>query len=135
MNGWFIFCSYFKFLDWFGVSCYQKLAVANLAERGARMKCVGVLAEDHGLLHHHMPYLRHHVRYVCSPTNSINAWLLNACTSPVHALPVAVGTSLSPQVTTVPWRSTTDTATYPPVLPPQRYPCPSAAQSCVSHRR
>ena len=32
------------------------------------MKCVGVLAEDHSLLHLHMPHLQDHVRYTAPPT-------------------------------------------------------------------
>ena len=103
----FDFHSYFKFLDWFGLSCYQKLAVDSVAERGVRMKCVGVLSEDHSLLHLHMPYLQHHVRYT-SPTPPISHLHVS------HAiLGRWAGSSWRHPESTVLWRSTSNTAVRP----------------------
>ena len=51
-------------MDWYGLSCYEKLSVESEEERGARMKCVGVLAESYHSLGMHMGYLQQQVRCV-----------------------------------------------------------------------
>ena len=40
------------------------MAVDNVAERGARMKSVGILCAKYTSLHEHMPFLEEEVRWV-----------------------------------------------------------------------
>jgi hypothetical protein len=54
---------YFRYMDWYGLSCYQKLSVDSEEERGVRMKCVGVLAECYHNLGVHMEFLRRQVKH------------------------------------------------------------------------
>ena len=57
--------SYFKTKDGlYGLSCYERMAVDNVAERGARMKSVGILCAKYTSLHEHMPFLEEEVRWV-----------------------------------------------------------------------
>ena len=51
-------------MDWYGLSCFEKLSVKSEEERGVRMKCVGVLAESYHSLGMHMGYLQQQVRCV-----------------------------------------------------------------------
>ena len=54
---------YFKTRDGlYGLSCYERIAVDNVAERGARMKSVGILCAKYTSLHEHMPFLEEEVR-------------------------------------------------------------------------
>ncbi|XP_068722188.1 DENN domain-containing protein 11-like [Montipora capricornis] len=46
----------------YGLSCYERIAVDNVAERGARMKSVGILCARYTSLHEHMPFLEEEVR-------------------------------------------------------------------------
>ena len=55
-------CSYFKQNQLFGLSCYEKIPVANQEERGARMKSVGLLAVGYSDLHLHMEFLQRQAR-------------------------------------------------------------------------
>lgn len=48
----------------YGLSCYERIAVDNVAERGARMKSVGILCAKYTSLHEHMPFLEEEVRLV-----------------------------------------------------------------------
>ena len=48
----------------YGLSCYERIAVDNVAERGARMKSVGILCARYTSLHEHMPFLEEEVRWV-----------------------------------------------------------------------
>jgi hypothetical protein len=47
----------------YGLSCFEKIPVANQEERGARMKSVGLLAVGYSDLHLHMDFLQRQVRY------------------------------------------------------------------------
>lgn len=54
---------YFKTKDGlYGLSCFERIAVDNVAERGARMKSVGILCAKYTSLHEHMPFLEEEVR-------------------------------------------------------------------------
>ena len=54
---------YFKTRDGlYGLSCYERIAVDNVAERGARMKSVGILCAKYTSLHEHMSFLEEEVR-------------------------------------------------------------------------
>ena len=55
--------SYFKQNQLFGLSCFEKIPVASVEERGARMKSVGILAVGYSDLHFHMDFLQRQVRY------------------------------------------------------------------------
>lgn len=57
-------CSYFKINDYYGLSCYEKISVSSVQERGARMKSVGVLARTYRYLHIHREFLQRQVRYI-----------------------------------------------------------------------
>ncbi len=56
--------SYFKQNQLYGLSCFEKIPVANQEERGARMKSVGLLAVGYADLHLHMQFLQRQVRCV-----------------------------------------------------------------------
>ncbi|KAL5467702.1 hypothetical protein EMCRGX_G031965 [Ephydatia muelleri] len=53
---------YFKHNQLFGLSCFEKIAVANEAERGVRMKSVGLLAVGYSDLHTHQEFLQRQAR-------------------------------------------------------------------------
>lgn len=54
---------YFKTKDGlYGLSCFERIAVDSVAERGARMKSVGILCAKYTSLHEHMPFLEEEVR-------------------------------------------------------------------------
>lgn len=53
---------YFKQNQLFGLSCFEKIPVASVEERGARMKSVGILAVGYSDLHFHMDFLQRQVR-------------------------------------------------------------------------
>ena len=54
---------YFKTKDGlYGLSCFERIAVDNVAERGARMKSVGILCAKYTSLHEHMSFLEEEVR-------------------------------------------------------------------------
>ena len=55
--------SYFKHNQLFGLSCYEKLSVSNVEERGARMKSVGIIAVSYSNLHNHMEFLSQQAKY------------------------------------------------------------------------
>ena len=64
------FIRYFKTKDGlYGLSCFERIAVDNVAERGARMKSVGILCAKYTSLHEHMPFLEEEVRYPIFITN------------------------------------------------------------------
>ena len=66
------FIRYFKTKDGlYGLSCFERIAVDNVAERGARMKSVGILCAKYTSLHEHMPFLEEEVRYAISIINSL----------------------------------------------------------------
>ena len=44
------------------MSCFERIAVDNVAERGARMKSVGILCAKYTSLHEHMSFLEEEVR-------------------------------------------------------------------------
>ena len=56
-------CSYFKYNQLYGLSCFEKIPVASEEERGIRMKCVGLLAVGYSDLHLHRDFLQRQVRY------------------------------------------------------------------------
>jgi len=56
-------CSYFKINGYYGMSCFEKISVSSIKERGARMKSVGVLAHTYRHLHIHREFLQRQVRY------------------------------------------------------------------------
>ena len=53
------------------MSCFERIAVDNVAERGARMKSVGILCAKYTSLHEHMPFLEEEVRYAISIINPL----------------------------------------------------------------
>lgn len=53
---------YFKQKQLYGLSCFEKIPVANQEERGARMKSVGLLAVGYSDLHLHKDFLQRQVR-------------------------------------------------------------------------
>ncbi|XP_064398551.1 DENN domain-containing protein 11-like [Halichondria panicea] len=61
---------YFKQNQLFGLSCYVKIPVANQEERGARMKCVGLLAVGYSNLHLHMDFLQRQARILVETPGS-----------------------------------------------------------------
>ena len=62
MASLFVIYRYFKFYEWYGLSCFGKIAVASEAERGVRMKCVGILADNYEMLHVHKDFLQRQVK-------------------------------------------------------------------------
>ncbi|EDO30639.1 predicted protein [Nematostella vectensis] len=53
---------YFKTKDnLYGLSCYERISVENVEERGSRMKSVGILCARYTSLHEHMPFLEDEV--------------------------------------------------------------------------
>ncbi|XP_071957378.1 DENN domain-containing protein 11-like [Antedon mediterranea] len=60
VNSDFIF---FKKDNYYGLSCYEKIKVESLEERGARMKSVGILATSYTTLYRHMQFLENQVRH------------------------------------------------------------------------
>ncbi|XP_033123746.1 DENN domain-containing protein 11-like [Anneissia japonica] len=60
INSDFIF---FKKDNYYGLSCYEKMTVDSLEERGARMKSVGILATSYTTLYRHMQFLENQVRH------------------------------------------------------------------------
>ena len=66
------FIRYFKTKDGlYGLSCFERIAVDSVAERGARMKSVGILCAKYTSLHEHMPFLEEEVRYAISIINPL----------------------------------------------------------------
>ena len=53
------------------MSCFERIAVDSVAERGARMKSVGILCAKYTSLHEHMPFLEEEVRYAISIINPL----------------------------------------------------------------
>lgn len=56
------FRSYFRKGSYFGLACFANMPVENTAERGARMKSVGILSPSYTLLYRYMSFLEHQVR-------------------------------------------------------------------------
>ncbi|PIK36085.1 hypothetical protein BSL78_27081 [Apostichopus japonicus] len=54
--------TYFKMDNLYGLSCFAKMSVDSEAERGARMKSVGLLSTSYTNLYRHMPFLESQVR-------------------------------------------------------------------------
>ena len=54
--------SYFKHHQLYGLSCFEKMSVDNVEERGARMKAVGMLAVGYSDLHTHKLFLQEQTR-------------------------------------------------------------------------
>ncbi|XP_071505439.1 DENN domain-containing protein 11-like [Diadema antillarum] len=54
---------YFRKDKYYGLSCFENMHVDNVAERGARMKSVGILSASYTTLHKHMKFLEHQVRH------------------------------------------------------------------------
>ena len=55
-------CRYFRHGKLYGLACFANMSVASAAERGARMKSVGILATSYTLLYRHMQFLETQVR-------------------------------------------------------------------------
>ncbi|XP_041457578.1 DENN domain-containing protein 11-like [Lytechinus variegatus] len=55
---------YFRKDRYYGLSCFENMHVESAAERGARMKSVGVLSTSYTMLHRHMKFLEHQVRHL-----------------------------------------------------------------------
>eukprot|EP00057_Strongylocentrotus_purpuratus_P031656 XP_785244.2 PREDICTED: protein LCHN [Strongylocentrotus purpuratus] len=55
---------YFRKDKYYGLSCFENMHVENAAERGARMKSVGVLSTSYTTLHRHMQFLERQVRHL-----------------------------------------------------------------------
>uniref|UniRef100_A0A3P9K8M0 DENN domain-containing protein 11 n=1 Tax=Oryzias latipes TaxID=8090 RepID=A0A3P9K8M0_ORYLA len=53
---------YFRKGCYFGLACFANMAVESMAERGARMKSVGILSTSYTLLYRYMSFLEHQVR-------------------------------------------------------------------------
>ncbi|XP_034019223.1 DENN domain-containing protein 11-like isoform X2 [Thalassophryne amazonica] len=53
---------YFRKGCYFGLACFANMAVESTAERGARMKSVGILSPSYTLLYRYMSFLEHQVR-------------------------------------------------------------------------
>ncbi|XP_072772155.1 DENN domain-containing protein 11-like isoform X2 [Nerophis lumbriciformis] len=53
---------YFRKGRYFGLACFANMAVESPAERGARMKSVGILSPSYTLLYRYMSFLEHQVR-------------------------------------------------------------------------
>ncbi|XP_077565748.1 DENN domain-containing protein 11-like [Stigmatopora nigra] len=53
---------YFRKGSYFGLACFANMAVESMAERGARMKSVGILSTSYTLLYRYMSFLEHQVR-------------------------------------------------------------------------
>lgn len=75
---WLTFIStlrYFKTKDGlYGLSCFERIAVDNVAERGARMKSVGIICAKYTSLHEHMQFLEEEVRWVLIVNLPICHW-------------------------------------------------------------
>lgn len=56
------FRSYFRKGSYFGLACFANMPVESTAERGARMKSVGILSPSYTLLYRYMGFLEHQVR-------------------------------------------------------------------------
>ena len=69
---------YFKHNQLYGLSCYEKISVDSVEERGARMRSVGILAVGYSDLHMHKEFLQEQARYVC--------WWVNAGLVDTHCL-------------------------------------------------
>nr|XP_002127536.1 protein LCHN-like [Ciona intestinalis] len=54
---------YFRLNNLFGLSCFEKMRVNSVEERGARMKSVGILASTYTTLFRHMQFLEMQVRH------------------------------------------------------------------------
>lgn len=54
--------SYFRKGSFFGLACFANMPVESTAERGARMKSVGILSPSYTLLYRYMSFLEHQVR-------------------------------------------------------------------------
>lgn len=54
--------SYFRKGSYFGLACFANMPVESTAERGARMKSVGILSPSYTLLYRYMSFLEHQVR-------------------------------------------------------------------------
>ena len=57
-----LFDRYFRKDKYYGLSCFENMHVDNVAERGARMKSVGILCPSYATLHRHMHFLEKQVR-------------------------------------------------------------------------
>ncbi|XP_075867634.1 DENN domain-containing protein 11-like [Nelusetta ayraudi] len=53
---------YFRKGSYFGLACFANMPVESTAERGARMKSVGILSPSYTLLYRYMGFLEHQVR-------------------------------------------------------------------------
>ncbi|XP_068162455.1 DENN domain-containing protein 11-like [Antennarius striatus] len=53
---------YFRKGCYFGLACFANMPVESTAERGARMKSVGILSPSYTLLYRYMSFLEHQVR-------------------------------------------------------------------------
>ncbi|CAF96311.1 unnamed protein product, partial [Tetraodon nigroviridis] len=53
---------YFRKGSYFGLACFANMPVESTAERGARMKSVGILSPSYTLLYRYMSFLEHQVR-------------------------------------------------------------------------
>ncbi|XP_024150466.1 DENN domain-containing protein 11 [Oryzias melastigma] len=53
---------YFRKGCYFGLACFANMAVESTAERGARMKSVGIMSTSYTLLYRYMSFLEHQVR-------------------------------------------------------------------------
>lgn len=56
------FHRYFRKGCYFGLACFANMAVESTAERGARMKSVGIMSTSYTLLYRYMSFLEHQVR-------------------------------------------------------------------------
>ncbi|CAK8684964.1 unnamed protein product [Clavelina lepadiformis] len=54
---------YFRIKDMFGLSCFEKMRVDSIEERGARMKSVGIISPSYTTLFKHMQFLELQVRH------------------------------------------------------------------------
>ncbi len=59
----YFFNRYFRKDNYFGLSCFQNIHVDSEAERGARMKSVGILSTSYTALYKHMQFLENQVRH------------------------------------------------------------------------
>lgn len=60
---------YFKWNHLYGLACFENMSVNIVAERGARMKSVGILSISYASLHQHKSFLKHQVRFLLEHTN------------------------------------------------------------------
>ena len=53
---------YFRHQSYYGLSCFAMKSVDNVAERGARMKSVGIVCAKYTSLHEHQEFLEEQVQ-------------------------------------------------------------------------